>query len=141
MQTDPDSLQRILRELLTNASKYSQSHSTVQLEVAIAPTTNQGAKSVVIKLVNIGNGITPEELPHIFDKFRRGRGMTAQAIQGTGLGLTLVKALVHHLNGRIQVTSIPLPGQEVWQTCFTVELPQFYSQGPIEGILDSSELA
>lgn len=126
LQTDPDSLRRILRELCTNASKYAQPSSKVHLQVSF-PEVSTSNGHLVIALSNIGTGIAPEELPHIFDKFRRGRGITAQAVQGTGLGLTLVKYLVQHLNGSITASSRPLPKAGVWETCFTLKLPQFYA--------------
>lgn len=120
--TEPDSLNRILTELLTNAKKYSDPGSTVHLE--ITHETKPPASQIVLTLKNIGSGILPEELPHIFDKFKRGHGVTKQAIQGTGLGLALVKGLVEHLGGAIVASSDPLKPGSSWQTCFTLTLPQ-----------------
>ncbi|WP_416673339.1 GAF domain-containing sensor histidine kinase [Egbenema bharatensis] len=122
LYTEPDSLSRILMELLTNARKYADSDSVIQLQVSYDPT--QPMNQVVIALRNIGAGILPDELPYIFDKFRRGRGVTQQAIQGTGLGLALVKRLVEYLGGTIGASSQPLEQSSSWQTCFTVTLPQ-----------------
>ncbi|MEW6495568.1 MAG: ATP-binding protein [Cyanobacteriota bacterium] len=120
--TDPDSLHRILLELLTNAGKYSDPDTTVCLQIThqIQPLVNQ----VVLTLSNIGSGISPDDLAHIFDKFRRGQGVTQQAVQGTGLGLALVKCLVQHLNGTIEVSSCPLDNSPRSITSFTVTLPQ-----------------
>ena len=73
----------------------------------------------------MGAGITPDELPHIFDKFRRGQGVTDRAVPGTGLGLTLVQYLVEHLNGSIEVTSEPLNEHSpAFLTTFVLRLPQ-----------------
>ncbi|MBD3881654.1 GAF domain-containing protein [Phormidium tenue FACHB-886] len=120
--TDPDSLNRILLELLANARKYASSESTIELELKANPPRKQ----VLISVRNVGDGILPEELPHIFEKFRRGQGVTKRAIQGTGLGLALVKGLVEHLNGTIAVSSqpCPVPDSDCWETCFTLTLPQ-----------------
>ncbi|AFZ21142.1 sensor histidine kinase [Allocoleopsis franciscana] len=122
LSTDPDSLNRILLELLTNAGKYSDSDTTVHLQVTrqTQPSVNQ----VVLTLSNTGSGISPADLDHIFDKFRRGRGVTQNAVQGTGLGLALVKCLVQHLNGTIEVSSCPLENSESSLTSFTLTLPQ-----------------
>lgn len=122
LYTDGESLHRILVELLTNAKKYSDPSSAIELTVASEGDLT--AHQVVVSVRNIGAGITPDELPHIFDKFRRGRGVTKQAIQGTGLGLALVKSLVEHLDGTIAAASHPLEGNSSWETCFTITLPQ-----------------
>lgn len=122
LNTDLDSLNRILLELLTNAGKYSDPGTTVHLQVAhqAQPAVNQ----VVLTLSNTGPGISPEDLDHIFDKFRRGRGVTQQAVRGTGLGLALVKCLVQHLRGTIEVSSCPLKNSQSALTSFTLTLPQ-----------------
>lgn len=122
LYTDGESLHRILVELLTNAKKYSEPSSAIELTVASEGDLT--AHQVVVSVRNIGSGIAPDELPHIFDKFRRGRGVTKQAIQGTGLGLALVKSLVEHLDGTIAAVSHPLDGNSSWETCFTITLPQ-----------------
>lgn len=122
LRTDPDSLSRILSELLTNAEKYGAFGSTIHLQV-----TYQAASAgdrIQLTLSNMGAGITSEEMPYIFDKFRRGRGVTQQAIPGTGLGLALVKGLVEHLGGAIAVSSTPFEQSSLWETCFTLTLPQ-----------------
>lgn len=122
LETDKDSLHRVLLELLTNAGKYSASGTAVVLEVS------QAVDNIVLKLSNFGPGISAVDLPHIFEKFRRGTGITQQAIPGTGLGLALVKCLVQHLNGNIEVCSCPseiLENNPLWRTSFTLTLPQF----------------
>jgi signal transduction histidine kinase len=137
--SDSDSLHRALLELLTNAGKYSDPGSTVELRVACVGDLT--SRQVVISIGNRGAGITPEEMPYIFDKFRRGQGVTQQAIQGTGLGLALVKGLVEHLDGTITASSRLLDPEtdliaaspETWETWFTMTLPQ-----AIEGKIHAS---
>lgn len=119
LQTDSESFDRILQELLTNAGKYSDPDTTVVLKAT--HQVNQQVKQIVLNLTNVGPGISPEDATHVFDKFRRGQGVTQQAIHGTGLGLALVKCLVQHLNGTISVASSPLNSS--WETCFTLTLP------------------
>ena len=122
--TDAESLTHILSELLLNAGKYSDADTTIELS-AKSQTTQKG-KNITIAIANQGAGITPEELPHIFDKFRRGKGVTDRAVPGTGLGLALVQHLVEHLNGKIDVTSEPLEGDDgIFVTTFVLKLPQF----------------
>ncbi|MBE9046674.1 GAF domain-containing sensor histidine kinase [Pleurocapsales cyanobacterium LEGE 10410] len=126
--TDADSLEHILNELLLNAGKYSNPDTTIRLTVE-SQTTPRG-KDIVISVTNIGAGITPEELPHIFDKFRRGKGVTDRAVPGTGLGLALVQYLVEHLNGTIEAKSEPLDNDvSTFLTTFVLRLPQQPSVG------------
>ena len=120
LQTDVDSLERILRELLTNAGKYSDPETTISLKAT------HKLNQVIFVLDNFGPGISSEDVTHIFDKFRRGQGVTQKAIQGTGLGLALVKCLVEHLNGTIDVSSGPVDHIPSHKTCFTLTLPQFF---------------
>ncbi|WP_445240961.1 sensor histidine kinase [Microcoleus vaginatus] len=115
----------MLLELLTNAGKYSASGTAVVLEAS------EAAGYIVLSISNFGRGISAGDLPHIFDKFRRGTGITDQAIAGTGLGLALVKSLVQHLNGTIDVSSCPAESSEadnLWRTSFTLTLPQFAAE-------------
>ena len=120
LYSEADSIQRILQELLINAGKYSEPSTTVRVEVALLPDPPE---RVAIAVVNLGAGIAPAERGHIFEKFRRGRGATQQAIPGTGLGLALVKCLVQHLQGTIEVASNYREGA-VGETRFVLTLPE-----------------
>jgi signal transduction histidine kinase len=136
LKTELDSLNRILLELLSNARKYSAPNTTVQIWVEPAQmprghvSTDRAAfiDGVAIAVRSVGAGIPAEDLPVIFNKFRRGQGVTDRAVPGTGLGLALVKGLVEHLEGMITVTSEPLRPHEkpadAWETCFTVLIPR-----------------
>lgn len=125
-QTDEEAFDRILQELLTNAGKYSHPDTTVVLQVM--HQVDFQLNQIVVRLTNTGAGISEEERKYIFEKFRRGQGVTQQAIQGTGLGLALVKCLVQHLNGSIEVTSNPMENSAAYETCFTVTLPQTFAR-------------
>ncbi|MFB2877499.1 ATP-binding protein [Floridanema aerugineum] len=122
LDTDADSVNRILTELLTNAGKYSEPDTKVVLRAIYQ--ANQKVPQIVLSLSNIGSSISPAEQEYIFEKFRRGEGVMQKGIQGTGLGLALVKCLVEHLNGVITVSSSPMSDSQSWLTCFTLTLPQ-----------------
>jgi signal transduction histidine kinase len=125
LETHSESLKRVLLELLTNAGTFSVAGTAVVLDVS------QAAGYIVLSVSNFGRGIFDVDLPHIFEKFRRGTGVTEQGIVGTGLGLALVKCLVQHLNGTIDVSSSPSDSSEandLWRTCFTLTLPQFQEE-------------
>ncbi|NMF66682.1 GAF domain-containing sensor histidine kinase [Brasilonema octagenarum] len=120
VQTERESFDRILQELLTNASKYSEHDTVVHLQVT--HQVNQEVDQVIIQVNNIGRGISEEEASYIFDRFRRGKGRWTP---GAGLGLALVKSLVQHLNGTITVESTPIEDSSFSTICFTLTLPQF----------------
>jgi signal transduction histidine kinase len=120
IETEIESFDRILQELLANATKYSQPDTSVYLRAnhQVIEQTDR----VIIELVNIGRGISEEEVTYIFDKFRRGRGRWTP---GTGLGLALVKSLIQHLNGEITLASNQIEDSENSKISFTLNLPQF----------------
>lgn len=127
-QTEPDSIRRILEELLTNAGKFAEPATTVDFQITVddAPE-DRLCPRLKIRVINQGKLVTPEEQTYIFSKFRRGQGVTQQAIAGTGLGLALVKSLVQHLQGEITVSSQLIAEQttdrQLAITCFEVFLP------------------
>ncbi len=104
-------LSRILLNLLTNAAKYSPEGGEVRLEL------DATAEHIVLRVIDHGIGISPEDLPHIFDPFFR--AATVNEIKGTGLGLSIVKECVERHKGLIHVDSVVGQG-----TTFTVELPK-----------------
>jgi signal transduction histidine kinase len=126
LQTEVESFERILQELLTNTCKYSETNTVVELQVS--HQVRQLTDEIVIKVTNIGAGISDEESTYIFDKFRRGRGRWTP---GTGLGLALVKSLIQHLNGTVSLESIPIEDSDFSKISFTLTLPQFSNDNQI----------
>lgn len=116
IETDADSLKHIIEELLVNAGKFALPQSIVELWLSV------NASSAIVQVTNLSRQIASTDLPHLFDKFRRGTGATQQAIAGTGLGLSLVKALVEHIKGEIEVTSKPV-SEATAKTTFTLKIP------------------
>lgn len=108
---DRHQIQRVLLNLLANAVKYTQPGGTITIELY------QDGTYVFISFADTGYGIPADELPHIFNRFRRVGQHKDKAI-GTGLGLTISKALVEEHRGEITVSS------EVGQgSVFTVKVP------------------
>lgn len=116
---DADKWEKILTNLLSNALKFTGSggHVTVTLTVDPAPAVND-VSSVSIRVADSGIGITPEDLPHIFDRFYQVDMSHTRAYEGTGIGLALVKELIDMLGGTIRVDSQPGVG-----STFVVTLP------------------
>ncbi len=128
LQTEVESFDRIIQELLTNVCKYSEHDTTVRIQ--ISHQILEELDQVIIKMTNTGRGISEEEAAYIFDKFRRGKG---RWIPGTGLGLALVKSLVQHLNGTITVESHPITNSQLSEISFILTLP--LSSPPIKSYL------
>ncbi|RJQ63175.1 MAG: PAS domain S-box protein [Stygiobacter sp.] len=107
---DKKMFHQIVSNLLSNAAKYSNEGSEVLIETDIKKN------KLYLKIEDKGIGIEKEELPHIFDPFFRTKN--AMHIEGTGLGLNIVKSIVEVLNGKIDVKSEINKG-----TSFYVEIP------------------
>ena len=96
---DPEWLLRMLDNLLTNAIKFTADGG----EVWVA--TEKTARRLKIDVGDTGIGITPEVIPHLFEKFYRVRGGPSPFVEGTGLGLSLVKRILDRHGGDITVES------------------------------------
>ncbi|MGH2355618.1 MAG: sensor histidine kinase, partial [Chloroflexota bacterium] len=131
---DADRLEQVVRNLVTNAVRHTPPGGLVLLTASLA----DGA--VVIQVKDTGEGIAPQDLPHIWERFyradgARGRdqqgertsetgetgthtGVAQEAPGGAGLGLALVKELTEAMGGAVAVESAPGQG-----ACFTLRLP------------------
>jgi two-component system sensor histidine kinase BaeS len=108
MEGDPTRLHQIVTNLLSNAVKFTPAGGTVQVRV-----TGTGTARLVV--ADTGPGIAADELPHVFDRFWRGRRAT-EATDGTGIGLSIVGELVAAHGGDISVDSVPGQGTTVTVT-------------------------
>ena len=98
----PDALEKILSNLLTNAFKYSDGQQVITLSLALK-NENKGDK-VVISINDTGMGIGQADQQHIFERFTRVENHS-EYVPGAGIGLALVKELVEQHNGSISVQS------------------------------------
>jgi signal transduction histidine kinase len=96
---DPDLLERVIANLLSNALKFSPPDRPV----AVRLTSN--AESVEFSVMDHGIGIAEEELPHLFSRYGRASGAVESGIEGHGLGLFLSKGIVDAHGGRIWAES------------------------------------
>ena len=107
---DEDLLTLAIHNLLDNALKYTQPGDKVQLNV-------QAQTDLVIQVTDTGQGIPPEALPHVWEELYRAEQMQ-EKVAGSGIGLTLVKAIVERHGGNVSVVS--KPGME---TAVSITLP------------------
>ena len=92
-------IQRVLYNLVQNAIQHTSAGGSVTL------TTQSVPDGVQVDVTDTGEGITPEDLPYVFDQFFRGEKSRSRETGGTGLGLAIAKRIVEAHQGRIQVDS------------------------------------
>ena len=123
---DSDKVDKILYNLLSNAFKYNRKGETIQIRVAYGTSE----KEITISIRDHGDGIAPENLPKLFQRFYEGDYRKFHTT-GHGIGLSLTKELVVLHHGRIEVESVVNKG-----TTFTVTLPiakENFSEEEIDG--------
>ena len=120
IDTDGERLGQILRNLVSNALKFTQAGS---VSVLARPGRDGG---VAFDVRDTGIGIEPHQLAPIFEAFRQADGSTHRKYGGTGLGLSISRDLARLLGGEITVQSTPGAG-----SCFTLNLPE---SPPAQGV-------
>ncbi len=110
---DPTRLRQVLLNLLTNAIKYNRRDGEVVVDSVLGAEPGR----VLLRVRDSGRGMRSDQLAQLFEPFNR-LGVDGEGIDGSGIGLTIVKALVEGMQGRITVTSEPGLG-----TTFEVDLP------------------
>lgn len=124
---DPLHLRQILVNIIGNAVKYTQQGGSIKVRFAQRlPETAASDKSSIwldFSCEDNGMGMSPEFLERIFLPFERVQNEDTSQIEGTGLGMAIVKKLVDRMDGQIRVTSALKKG-----SCFQVELPMRVGQ-------------
>lgn len=105
-------IQRVLFNLVQNAIRHTPAHGSIALATRKVP------EGIQIDISDTGEGILPEDLPHVFDQFFRGEKSRSRETGGSGLGLTIARGIVEAHQGRIWVESQLDRG-----TCFSFILP------------------
>jgi PAS domain S-box-containing protein len=110
---DPNRLRQVIWNLLSNAIKFTQREGVVSIDMrCVGPTVH-------LTITDTGEGISPEFLPYVFDRFRQAEGSISRKQGGLGLGLAVSRHLVELHGGGISAHSKGLGHGSV----FTVELP------------------
>jgi PAS domain S-box-containing protein len=119
---DPDRLQQVVWNLIVNATKFTPAGGSITLKLArVGP-------AAVIKVTDTGEGIAPELLPFIFDRFTQGDVSATRPHGGLGLGLSIVRHIVELHGGRVEAES----DGRGFGACFSVHLPVRAIQQPAD---------
>jgi two-component system sensor histidine kinase BaeS len=105
-------LEQAVQNLAANALRHTPAGGRVELRA------ESHEHHVVIKVRDTGTGIAPEHLPHVFDRFYKVDPSRSGEKPGSGLGLSIVKAIIERHGGTVSVTSEPRQSTE-----FTIRLP------------------
>ena len=111
--TDPEKVRLILNNIIGNALKFTPENGSITLRAYIS----EDNKYLVFEVEDTGVGIAPDDIPHIFERFKQVDNYLQQNQKGTGLGLNIVKKVIHEMNGDIFVKSILGKG-----TCFILKI-------------------
>ncbi len=111
VEGDQRQLERLFLNLLSNAVKFSHQGGAIE-------ATAKAGRSLTVSIVDHGIGIAIDEQPHLFTRFFRARAAEERAIQGSGLGLSIVANIVEFHDGQIEIDS-----KEDVGTTVTVTLP------------------
>ena len=117
VEGDPSRLKQVIVNLLDNAIKYTEPGGSVSIR------TEARGGMAVLEIADTGIGISPEDLPHVFERFYRARQSRTGVAGGAGLGLSIVRSICGAHGGRVEVESALLKGSR-----FRVMLP--LSQAP-----------
>jgi two-component system OmpR family sensor kinase len=109
---DPDRIEQAVENLVSNALRHTPRGGTIALGAS------QADGVAILSISDSGGGIAPEHLPHVFERFYKVDASRAAETTGSGLGLSITKAIVERHGGTIRVTSEP------GRTTFTILLPQ-----------------
>lgn len=122
IRTDTMRLEQILKNLLSNALKFT-TEGSVTLEIRRDPVND---RNILFKVRDTGIGIPAEKQPMIFEAFQQADGSTKRKFGGTGLGLSISRELARLLNGKITLKSESGKGSE-----FTLQVPIYSAAQPV----------
>ncbi|MPY61055.1 HAMP domain-containing histidine kinase [Streptomyces spongiae] len=113
LDADPVRMRQVLGNLVSNALRHTPAQGTVTL------SARQTAEEAVLTVRDTGDGIAPEDLPHVFERFWRAEKSRSRRTGGSGLGLSIVRQFVESHDGTVTADSTPGSG-----AVFTVRLPR-----------------
>jgi signal transduction histidine kinase len=109
---DPDRIEQVIENLFANALRHTPNGTTIDL------TAEALGESIALSVTDAGSGIPAGDVPHVFERFYKADPARRSGSDGSGLGLSIAKAIVERHGGTIQVESRP------GRTVFTIRLPK-----------------
>jgi CheY-like chemotaxis protein len=122
---DPIKLREVFINILSNAYKYTEAGGKVNMHLEEIPSDREGYAMYQTTISDTGMGMSEDFLPHIFEEFSRENNTTDNKIEGTGLGMPIVKRLVEFMEGTIEVKSTKGVG-----STFIVTIPHKIADKP-----------
>ncbi len=110
VQADADRVGQVIRNLVGNALRHTLANGSIKVEASVE------VDRVHVNVIDSGEGIPPDDVPHVFDRFYRGDRSRARSSGGSGLGLAIAKSLVEAMGGAIGVDSQSGVGSTFWFT-------------------------
>jgi signal transduction histidine kinase len=107
---DAQKISRVLANLVGNALRHTSAGGLVSVRATPTPA------GVQVQVSDTGEGISADDLPHVFEQFYRGEKSRSRATGGAGLGLAIAKAIVEAHGGRIWAESQPGTGSTFYVT-------------------------
>ena len=135
---DPTKLREVFINIISNAYKYTQPGGSVNMLITELPCEREGYALYRTTITDTGIGMSEDFLPHIFEEFSRENNTTDNKIEGTGLGMPIVKRLLELMGGSIEVQS-----QQGEGTTVTVTVPHRIVERKVQndrksGVLDDA---
>ncbi|MEG2857533.1 MAG: hybrid sensor histidine kinase/response regulator, partial [Clostridia bacterium] len=116
-------IHRIIDNVLANALKFTPEGGKITYRLSESASENKKIGLYRFEISDTGIGISPEQQQHIFEPFYRVRNTMTSNVEGTGLGLPIVKSIVDYMGGTISIESAIGVG-----TRFTIELPLYFAE-------------
>lgn len=102
---DRDQILQVLHNLVSNSLKYGHSGTPIRLSAALVAGSARMEEMIRVSVEDVGDGIAPEHLPRLTERFYRVDAGRSRSMGGTGLGLAIVKHIVERHRGRLEITS------------------------------------
>jgi signal transduction histidine kinase len=121
VNADIGMMEKVLQNLLDNALKFTPEGGNIK--ISLTPEK----QDILVSIKDNGRGISPDALPHIFDRYQKAERSTVTENEGLGLGLAIVKKILEVHNIEIKVES-----SKEWGTIFSYKVPIYKSRQAVQ---------